>query len=73
MKFKEFVKWCDDRAYDGCWGLMEAIICIDIIEKVQKNRFWKREKVWKEFYEEAVLDEIVNPTNEKIQQFNSCK
>lgn len=73
MKFKEFVSWCNDRARDGCWGRKEAIICTDIIKKVKKNRFWKREKFWKEFYEKPVLDEIVNPTNEKIQQVNSCK
>ena len=30
MKFKEFAKWCNERACDGCWGMLEAMACIDI-------------------------------------------
>lgn len=55
MKFKEFVKWCDDRAYDGCWGLMEAIICIDIIEKVQKIASGKEKRFGKNFTRKQFL------------------
>ena len=47
MKFREFVSWCNQRATDGCWGMLEAIVCVDIIETVRKERFWKREKFWK--------------------------
>lgn len=31
MTFKEFESWCNDRAADGCWGIVTAIICIDNI------------------------------------------
>lgn len=30
MKFKEFVNWCNERACDGCWGMLEAIACINL-------------------------------------------
>lgn len=68
MTFKEFTRWCDDRCYDGYWGMKEALICTNIVKNIRKHHFWKREKVWKELYEEPVVDEIVNPTNELIKQ-----
>lgn len=71
MKFKEFVVWCNERAYDGCWGMIEAMACIDLMETVKKKPFWKREKYWEQEYEQRVLDEIVNPINGKIEEV--CK
>ena len=47
MKFKEFVIWCNERACDGCWGLNEAIICINIVQDIRSKPFWKRNKEWK--------------------------
>lgn len=66
MTFKEFKVWCNQRACDGCWGMLEAMACIDLIETVNKQPFWKREKFWKQEYEQKVLDEIVNPINDRI-------
>ena len=68
MKFREFVSWCNQRAADGCWGMLEAIVCIDIMETVCKERFWKREKFWKEKYADDVLEQIVNPIEKKIEE-----
>jgi hypothetical protein len=68
MTFKEFSKWCNHRAGDGCWGSVEAMICIDIIQTVNKVPFWKREKFWKLNYEEPVLNEIVKPIEKKIKE-----
>ena len=34
MKFKEFTNWCNERACDGCWGMLEAIACINLINEV---------------------------------------
>lgn len=65
MKFKEFVNWCNERACDGCWGMLEAIACINLINEIMKIQFWKREKIWKENYEQQVLEEIL--------LFTSCK
>ena len=69
MSFKEFKKWCNDRACDGCWGLLEALTCINIVRDINKLPFWKRGKAWRKM-ELQVLDEIVNPINEKIRK---CK
>ena len=68
MKFREFVSWCNQRAADGCWGMLEAMVCVDIIETVRKERFWKREKLWKEKYAYDVLEQIVNPIEKKIEE-----
>lgn len=69
MKFKEFVNWCNDRAADGCWGMVEAMACISIINEIHKEKFWRREKVWKEKYEADVLNEIVQPIEEMIENY----
>ena len=68
MKFREFVSWCNQRAADGCWGILEAMVCIDIIGTVRKEQFWKREKLWKENYADDVLEHIVNPIEKKIKE-----
>ena len=47
MKFKEFENWCNERACDGRWGMLTVMVCIDLIGKVIKVPFWKREKFWK--------------------------
>lgn len=74
MKYKEFKKWCNDRAHDGCWGLTEAVICISIIEDFKKTPFWKREKKWRKM-EKEIVSTIVEPINKKIaelQQQSAC-
>ena len=65
MKFKDFIKWCNDRASDGCWDFISATCCINIIEKVRKEKWWRRDKYWKENYERDVLEDIIIPINEK--------
>lgn len=68
MTFKEFEAWCNQRACDGCWGMLDAMVCIDIIGKVRKQRFWKREKFWQEEYATDVMEQIVNPIEKKIAE-----
>ena len=68
MKFKEFVSLCNDRAADGCWGMVEAMVCISIINEILKEKFWRREKLWKEKYEADVLNEIIHPIEEKMKE-----
>lgn len=68
MTFREFVSWCNERACDGCWGILDAMVCIDIIGKVRKQRFWKREKFWQEKYSDDVMEQIVNPIKKKITE-----
>lgn len=68
MKFKEFRYWCNQRACDGCWGMHTAIVCTSIIDEVGKKPFWKREKFWRENYEQDVLESIVKPIEKKIRE-----
>lgn len=44
MTFKEFTAWCNERACDGRWGMVEAMVCIDLMAEIRKLSFWKREK-----------------------------
>lgn len=69
MKFKEFNKWCNERACDGCWGPAEALTCINIGRKIIEQPFWKREKIWHNDYEEFIVNQIVIPTNKLIEKY----
>lgn len=71
MKFREFVGWCNERACDGCWGMIEAITCINIMHEVKEQHFWKREKYWKEKFESKVLNEIVNPIEKILEEMEA--
>lgn len=44
MKYKEFVKWCNERAFDGCWGMNEAIICIGAMQDIKRTPFGKEKR-----------------------------
>ena len=68
MTFKEFEYWCNERACDGCWGMLEAMTCIDIIGKVRKKWLWKRERFWQEEYANDVMEQIVKPIEKKIAE-----
>ena len=60
MTFKEFNKWCNERAADGCWSLNTAITCIAINVYMNKVPFYRRKKVWKEY--QYVAEQIVRET-----------
>ena len=61
----------NERACDGCWGMLEAIACINLINEIMKIQFWKREKIWKENYERQVLEEIINPIEKKLEEMEN--
>lgn len=67
MKYKEFVSWCNERACDGMWGYTHVVICTRTMEKIRKLPFWKRKKEW-EKVEPDILDCVVNPVNQKIDE-----
>lgn len=71
MKFKEFESWCNQRACDGCWGMLEAMSCIDILNTINRKWFWKREKLWQSKYATDVMEQIVNPIEKKIEELRS--
>ena len=69
MKFKEFTKWCNERACDGCWSLNTSMFCIDILNQVRSVPFWKREKKWQllnELY--SIENDVVAVINNKIKE-----
>lgn len=68
MKYKEFRAWCNQRAADGCWGMQTAMFCVWVLGEVGKIPFWKREKVWKEKYEEEIMRDVVEPIEKKIKE-----
>lgn len=68
MKYKDFYNWCNERCFDGCWGLTEAIICCNCIKDIQSRPFWRRNKRWQEVGDEIVT-KIVEPTNIKIKEY----
>jgi len=65
MRYKEFVKWCNDRATDGCWDMQTAMLCSGIIKDIQTIKWWNRNKYWKQHYEDEVVEVIVTPINKK--------
>lgn len=67
MTWKEFRKWCNERACDGCWGYREALTCIQVMKYIKKLPFWRRKKTWEQV-EQLMLEKIINPTNQKIQE-----
>ena len=36
MSYEDFVKFCNDRACDGKWSMIEAMACLDIINTINK-------------------------------------
>ena len=71
MTYKQFRHWCNERACDGCWGYLEASLCIDVMRMINKLPFWKREKVWK-MVKDRMLRDVIEPTNQKIQQMRGA-
>ena len=67
MTYKEFFRWCEDRALDGCWGYRTAVACLNVHRIIRETPFWKRKKVW-DGYEREIVKLYINPTNEKIEQ-----
>ena len=57
MTYQEFCDWCNDRACDGQWSMLEAMACSQIIKEIDSIKvkgFFKkkatlraREEEWK--------------------------
>lgn len=67
MNFREFRRWCNDRACDGCWSLDVEKFCIGLLDNMQKIPFWKKRKAWNKI-KNGVIHAVVIPTNIKIQE-----
>lgn len=50
MTYKEFFKYCEERACDGRWSLNEASTCLAIIDKIEAIKvkgFFKKKQTEK--------------------------
>lgn len=65
MTFKEFNKWCNCRACDGCWDMNTAMYCVEICRKINKLPFWKKKKAWNEV-KDFIEKEVIQVIDEKI-------
>lgn len=68
MKYKEFVKWCNERACDGYWSMPTAHFCIAIMDMINTKPFWKREKEWQNTYKDIVIKSVIEPIEKKIDE-----
>lgn len=65
MKYKEFVDWCNDRACDGYWSMMDAVAYIDIMHYIESFPINKREKQFQKLADEIQLVKFINETQRK--------
>lgn len=68
MTLKEYIRWMNERACDGRWGMATAIACIEAHRIVHAEKFWRRNKKWKEIGPE-ICRLYVDPTNELIEEY----
>ena len=68
MTWKEFQKWCNERACDGLWGNKECRICLLMLRNIRSLPFWKRKKAWEEI-RQTMLVKVILPTNQKIAEY----
>lgn len=61
MKFKEFVKWCEQNSSNYNWNDTMNSYCENIINEVYSIKWWLRERIWKKDYEDIVLRNVVTP------------
>lgn len=72
MKYKEFVRWCNERACDGCWSFTVAMACIAIVNEVNSAPFWRRKARWNDLNVNNNIEKrIVKPINELIEKSRS--
>lgn len=74
MTYKQFKSWCLDRTCDGRWSATVAMMCIKIVQEMDKVPFWKRKKAWEKHrtlatvivakIEEQIADVKGSDTNE---------
>lgn len=52
-------------------GNVRSNSVINLINEIMKIQFWKREKIWKENYEQQALEEIINPIEKKLEEMKN--
>ena len=59
MSYQDFKKWCNDRACDGRWDMLEAMACLHLIREIddikvkglfkRKATMRAKEEAWKKY------------------------
>lgn len=69
MTYRQFKKWCNERACDGMWSSATVAVCIKTCHTVDRVPFWKREREWQRLNgEQGIVENFVEPTNKKIDK-----
>lgn len=63
MTFKEFETWCNERACDGCWSMLTAIVFNDIRERAKLRKEIKEKE-----RENLSLSRLVEERNMQLQK-----
>ena len=67
MTYKGFLKWANDRACDGRWGLDVAMACTQMATLLYSVPWFRRKKLWQEMQGDEFVEQIVVPTNVKYK------
>lgn len=74
MTFKQFSKWCNARAADGYWDSRVSIGCLQICSDVYNQKWWRREKYFREnYYVEGIYEGTVCEINDIINYDRKVK
>ena len=72
MSFREFRKWVNQRSYDGLWSMSDAIISLSTIVKIKEYPRFKRERIWRKYYKDEIVEKIIKPVNTEIMNLFDC-
>ena len=72
MSFREFKKWVNQRSYDGLWSMSDAIIALSTIVKIKEYPRLKRERIWRKYYKDEIVEKIIKPVNTQIMELFNC-
>lgn len=72
MSFREFKKWVNQRSYDGLWSISDAIISLSTIVKIKEYPRFKRERIWRKYYKDEIVEKIIKPVNTQIMELFNC-
>lgn len=69
MTYKEFIRWCTDRCFDGMWYADIGIKCVRIVDALYATPFWKRKQLWSQLNaNNFIVNNYVKPVNQRIEE-----
>lgn len=67
MEYKDFVRWCNQRACDGVLDYATYLICIAIMKEVESVPLDERDKLWRSVRAD-VEEKAVKPIEEYLKK-----